>query len=145
MVADLCHFVFSPRKAKGEDTKTCLFVVTSTFAFRGEDTKTRQTKGDNTKDFYQPIWNFQQRNFRAFAYFRLAYFVSSCLRAESRNNDKKTSHFAVRDEDTKIRNGINQPPYFQVFLSDRPEVFAKIGENRYFFGEEMGPYISAPK
>ena len=28
---------------------TCLFVVTSTFAFRGEDTKTRQTKGDNTK------------------------------------------------------------------------------------------------
>ena len=31
MVADLCHFVSSPRKAKGEDTKTCLFVVISTF------------------------------------------------------------------------------------------------------------------
>ena len=31
MVAYLCHFVSSHRKAKGEDTKTCLFVVISTF------------------------------------------------------------------------------------------------------------------
>ena len=42
MVANLCHFVFSwnsPGKAKGENTKACLFVVISTF---GAKTRTHE-------------------------------------------------------------------------------------------------------
>jgi hypothetical protein len=41
-----CFRVLAP---KVEDTKTYLFVVISTFAFRGEDTKTRNILADMTK------------------------------------------------------------------------------------------------
>ena len=51
MVADLCYFVSS-----------CLRPERKTLTM-----KTRQIKGDNTKDFYPPTRNFQQRNVRAFA------------------------------------------------------------------------------
>jgi hypothetical protein len=44
-------FVSSPRKSKGEDKKTYLFVVISNFALQGEDTKTRNILGEITKAF----------------------------------------------------------------------------------------------
>ena len=53
-----------PERWRHENMSFCRYL---NFAFRGEDTKTRQTKGDNTKDFYPPTRNFQQRNFRIFA------------------------------------------------------------------------------
>ena len=102
-------FVSSHRTAKGEDTKSCLFVVTSTFAFRGDDTKTRQTKGDNTKDFYTPTRNFQQRNFRAFACYNVVIspsifrvFVSSpeSRKAKTRNMSF-CRYFDFQGADTK--------------------------------------------
>ena len=63
----LSLFRLSRFGAKTRQHETWRIFVTSTFAFRDEDTKTRQTKGDNMKDFYPPTQNFQQRNVRAFA------------------------------------------------------------------------------
>ena len=54
MVADLCHLVFSCLPPERRKHETRLLVIISTFAFRGEDTRTRQTKGDETKYFYPP-------------------------------------------------------------------------------------------
>ena len=59
-----CFRVFAPLCEKRRHENMSFF-VTSTLAFRREDTKTRQTKGDKTKDFYPPKRNFQQTNFRA--------------------------------------------------------------------------------
>ena len=96
-------FVYSPRKAKGENTK---HVFLSLFQLSTFGTKTR---------------NFLCLKFRVggVEIFRVVALCLSCLRifaskCKGRSNDKRhvfvSSPFAFRGEDTKTRNGINQPP-----------------------------------
>ena len=96
-----CFCVFAFRLSGHENMS---FVVTSTFAFRGIDTKTRQTKGDNTKYFYPPTRNFQ--HFSCLRLSKCRYFAQhfSCFRVFAPKVEITTKRHAF------VPNGINQPP-----------------------------------
>ena len=81
--------VFAP---KGEDTKTCLFVVTSTFAFRGKDTT---NKGRQHERFLPADTKF----------FNKEIFVPSPQNAKVEITKKDMFHvFAIRLEITTKRH-----------------------------------------
>ena len=76
-------FGSSPRKAKeGEDTKPCLFVVTSTNAFRGEDTINKQRVTTRKNSILPADMKFSTKKFSCLRLLKCRYFALhiSCFR-----------------------------------------------------------------
>ena len=110
MVADLCHFVFSCTRPERRMAKTRKHVFLSLLWPSRIEAKTR--RHDKQRATTRKISTRRHEIFSKeifvpspvkMSLFRLAYFVFSCLRPESRNNDKKTWFhvFAFRGENTK--------------------------------------------
>ena len=115
MVADLCHFrVFAPKgeKRKHQNMSFCHY-----FAFWGTKTRNMLILNNDILTGEGMKISLLKISCRRVEIFSGVALCLSCLRVfaskrEGRSNDKKTCFrvFAFLGEDTKTRNGINQPP-----------------------------------